>query len=215
MVTCPTCSEEFETEGGVKKHHYYKHNESIAKEHTECVECGSEFEYYPSEKTGYYCSECSDNSWGNENLLHATGDENPRWRGGPVETSCSWCKKEIIVKITNYENYDNNFCSKECEGKFREVDFSGSGNPRYIDGNSRQRKYGTGWRRERDKALKRDDYKCVFCGKGEEELERNPAVHHKQPVRNFENPTDAHYLDNLVCLCPKHHQMAEAGNIDV
>jgi len=29
-----------------------------AQESTECVECGTEFKYYPSDKDGVYCSEC-------------------------------------------------------------------------------------------------------------------------------------------------------------
>jgi hypothetical protein len=215
MVSCPTCDEDFDTEGGMKKHHYYKHDESIAVEESSCVDCGSNFEYYPSNKKGHYCSDCVDNSWGSENLVHESGAKNTNWKGGKKDANCSWCNKEIKVNRWKYKKYNNHFCSKDCEGRFREIDFSGSGNPRYIDGNSRQREYGTGWRRARDKALERDGYQCVVCGKGKEELERNPAVHHREPVRNFKNSTDAHYLDNLVCLCPKHHQMAEAGNIDV
>jgi 5-methylcytosine-specific restriction endonuclease McrA len=91
-------------------------------------------------------------------------------------------------------------------------EYEGSGNPMYIDGESKQRNYGKGWKRAKKKALERDNYKCVICNKSKEELGKNPSVHHKIPVRKFGNPQDAHYLDNLVCLCEKHHPQVEYGN---
>jgi 5-methylcytosine-specific restriction endonuclease McrA len=212
MPFCPTCDKELDTEAGVNIHHFNVHNESIALEESICKDCGNEFEYYPSDKKGIYCSNCADNSWGTENLSHESGEDNTNWKGGDVDTFCSYCDEQISVRRCHYNQYQNNFCSKDCEAKFRSKDFSGEGNPRYIDGRHREREYGTGWRKSREEALKRDNYVCQICGKGEEELGRNPAVHHIKPIRKFDDLSKGHKLDNLITLCPKHHQEVEAGN---
>jgi hypothetical protein len=212
MPSCPTCGKNFDKQKSVNKHHYPAHGFSIATDESNCVECGNSFEYYPSEKPGKYCKSCVDEGYGNENLVHGTGKNNTNWKGGFVDSSCSNCDKDISVKPSNFERYSNNFCSTSCQSNFKSEQFSGKGNPRYIDGQHRQRNYGTGWRRAKRKALERDNHSCVVCNKGKEELGRKPAVHHKKPVRTFDEPEDAHFLENLVCLCPKHHQEVEAGN---
>ena len=42
---------------------------------------------------------------------------------------------------------------------------------------------------------------------------REPDVHHITPVRDFEDPQDAHRLDNVVCLCRSCHRLAEIGEV--
>jgi len=61
----------------------------------------------------------------------------------------------------------------------------------------------------RDKALERDNYTCQDCGKSKDDIGRNPDVHHKKPVKNFENQNDAHTISNLVCLCMDCHKIRE------
>lgn len=212
MPSCPTCEKELDTETGVKLHHYKVHEESIALDESKCKECGESFEYYPSSKSGIYCSNCVDNSWGNKNLCHESGSGNVNWKGGEVDTNCSYCEDDIIVPRWHYNEYTNNFCSKNCESEFKSEQFSGEGNPRYIDGRHRQRNYGKGWRKAKRKALDRDDGKCQICGKDKSDLGRNPPVHHITPIRTFDDLSKGHDLDNLITLCPKHHQEVESGN---
>lgn len=69
------------------------------------------------------------------------------------------------------------------------------------------------WSRSRNRALERDDYCCQICGRGPEELGQNPDVHHIKPLRSFEDPQDAHYIDNLVALCRACHQRVEPGEM--
>ncbi len=96
--------------------------------------------------------------------------------------------------------------------------------------------YGSNWRRQRQKALERDGYRCRVCGaSGRKEADfaaaahdqsgSNPVrrgitlhVHHKRPFREYgyvkgvnENDLDANQLDNLVTLCPSCHRQAESG----
>lgn len=59
---------------------------------------------------------------------------------------------------------------------------------------------GSRWRQSRRAVLSRDNRRCQDCG-SEEYLH----IHHVIPVREFENPEDAHYPDNLVVLCKYCH----------
>ncbi len=72
-------------------------------------------------------------------------------------------------------------------------------------------KFRSPWKQNKVKALKRDDFKCQICGKiksdnGERELD----VHHKVPFRCFDNPTDAHDIENLITLCRVCHFQEDA-----
>ena len=73
--------------------------------------------------------------------------------------------------------------------------------------------YGPTWWKVRRTALERDDYECQKCGAGVAELGRNPDVHHIEPVRDFEDPEEAHQLDNVVCLCRSCHRRIEDGDM--
>jgi len=81
MVECPTCHEDrFDTDRAMKLHHYHEHGESIAKDTGECVRCGVEFEYYPSNRRGKLCHTCSDKNaddWGDSMnaVLQSNGDD--------------------------------------------------------------------------------------------------------------------------------------------
>jgi len=66
---------------------------------------------------------------------------------------------------------------------------------------------GSEWFRARQAALERDDGRCQFpgCNETEATLGRNMHVHHIVPI----SQGGTHDLDNLVCLCPKHHNKCE------
>lgn len=119
-ISCPTCGrDDFSSEGGMKTHHYYKHNESIAKEDSECVSCKSSFEYYPSNKDGNYCSDCVENGvhYSLQNLPIAfveyvpmfEGSDHPSWVER-VKRDCKNCNTVFEVKPSS----DRKFCSKDC-----------------------------------------------------------------------------------------------------
>jgi len=44
-----------------------------------------------------------------------------------------------------------------------------------------------------------------------EGIGREPDIHHIKPVREFDDPADAHQLDNVVCLCRSCHRTVESG----
>lgn len=76
------------------------------------------------------------------------------------------------------------------------------------------------WKSARRAVIARDDGRCQACG-----VEDGLHVHHIEPVRNFPDPNDAHYLENLVTLCSTCHPswegrtsrpfLAGSGYIDV
>lgn len=184
------------------------------EETTSCEICGTDFEYYPSEKPGKFCSTCVENeSWRNAPKLE--GEENPRWNGGKRQYTCDICDG-------SFERYPSGvygeatLCSRECLGKWVSEEFTGEGHPNRRGGGNEA--YGSGWDPIRTKALERDGYACVLCGTDAEELGRNPDVHHIVPVRDFvESPVlsieDAHTLDNVVSLCIACHRRAEFGHL--
>lgn len=73
--------------------------------------------------------------------------------------------------------------------------------------------YGPGWPRKRRAARDRDDYQCQSCGMPESEhVEVHGAqlsVHHIQPRRKFDDPSEANELANLVTLCMSCHKRWE------
>ncbi|WP_254545469.1 HNH endonuclease [Halomarina pelagica] len=189
-------------------------NYRAKKETTECVLCGCEFEYYPSEKDGLYCSECvKSESW--RTLPDVRGRRNPRWKGGKVKTECVVCG-ETVERYPSGITSDAVVCGDECRRTWLSETFSGSGHPNWKGGGNES--YGKGWSRIRRRALERDGYACVVCSKTKREIGRNPDVHHIVPVRALAESeefdrTDAHCLENVVSLCVRCHRRADFGAI--
>ena len=186
-----------------------------AREETTCDICGTIFEYYPSEKKGLYYGSCVRN----ENWRYRpeiTGEENPLWEGGQQELDCEQCGATVFRWPSNITS-KYVFCSDECQYAWLSKTFTGEGHPNWDGGG--EANYGPGWHRARRRALERDEYTCVRCGASRDELGRNPDVHHLLPVRAFvETPAtseaDAHYVENLVSLCPACHRQVEFADVD-
>ncbi len=74
---------------------------------------------------------------------------------------------------------------------------------------------GPDWEIQRDRARRRDGYRCVHCG-APERPGRAHEVHHLTPFREFGWQPGQNYayryanrLENLVTLCPRCHRLAE------
>lgn len=85
-------------------------------------------------------------------------------------------------------------------------------NSRFWRGGS-ERYYGPRWDHQREKALRRDQYRCQRCGMIDPDhqdlYQRGLNVHHKIPYREFTEDKEAHRLDNLISLCVSCHMIVE------
>lgn len=185
-----------------------------ASSRTSCVLCGATFEYYPSEKPGYYCSDCVETeAW--RTPIDLDGENNPRWKGGRRRMPCDVCGA-VVTRYPSNADGDVVLCSEACRSQWLSEIFTGDGHPNWNGGGVGS--YGPGWAAVRRAALERDGYECVLCGTSRADLGRNPDVHHIVPVRRFvDSPvltiSDAHSLDNVVALCPSCHRRAEFGHV--
>jgi len=123
-------------------------------------------------------------------------------------------------------------CSKDCETQWRSNNedrktkigdaFRGSNHPNWQGGKSllSNTSYrGSSWTKQRDKALKRDGYKCLDCGMTDDESRaiygRSLDVDHVEPFHNFTNSAAANRLSNLETRCKSCHRKAEAKRVAV
>lgn len=228
-MRCPTCEKMLPTRQGMRQHHTKVHGEPLpnrtcvdcgtdfyhakaqrkfcydcnhnagtnngnwkdAKETAECRLCGGSFEFYPSDKKGVYCPSCVEVS--DEFLGDASWEVNDIDR---VDRECEQCGEEFEMLKCNVIRGRGRFCSHECLCLA-------------LTENNEKNTYNQGWFKARREALERDDHKCQQCGIKASELDRDLDVHHQKPVRDFENPSEAHYPDNLISLCRKCHMIAE------
>lgn len=131
---CPTCKDDsFESEKAMKIHHKLAHGKSLAIESSTCQNCGCEFEFYPSEKKGYWCPDCVDGVGGLSGKMHPhygkKGNDAPY--GG--HTHSEETKKKISKgsKEWHAENtFENPPVSEERKEQLRK-EMSGKNNPRY------------------------------------------------------------------------------------
>lgn len=77
------------------------------------------------------------------------------------------------------------------------------------------RNYGSNWKEQRSKAIERDRYTCQSCGGHINELRDGQTtgleVHHIVPIREFDEPEDANFQENLITLCSSCHHKAEGS----
>lgn len=234
-MDCPTCGKSLNTEQGMRQHHTKVHGDPLpnrtckgcgvefydekarldycddcdpnagehngnwkgAKETTVCERCERSFEYYPSDKEGVYCPSCVEEA--DEFLGEHYRDVHDI---EPVERQCEQCGGEFSILPCFIREGGGRYCSRDC--------FSA-----YLSENRVQKevRYNGDWLRMKRQALDRDDHRCQHCGKDRGEIGQEPDVHHITPLREFEDPQEAHSLDNLVALCRSCHADAEWGKI--
>jgi len=158
-----------------------------------CPQCRSEFDAPPSEaERRRFCSNDCRYRHFRENGGPNLGDQ--------VTIECAWCGGEERHPPSVAKS--RTFCSVGCLGKWQEENLNGENHPAWKGGYSL---YVGGWSRRRRKALERDDHRCIECGMGEEEhqtkFDQGLHVHHIKPIREFDDPTEAHALENLETFC--------------
>lgn len=122
--------------------------------------------------------------FGIEKNTSMEGENNPAYGGHSEET-----KKKISESMQGHE------VSPETRRKISES-LRGEDNPRWRGGVGRD--YGSNWQEMRRKVINRDE-NCQVCG--EDGSEHRLDVHHKEPLRNFDEPENANTMDNLMLVC--------------
>lgn len=188
-------------------------NYKNAKEKTTCNECGAEFEYYPSDKKGLYCSNCQREKVTEENLVEyesedIMGEDNPRWSGGFHEVECCYCEEITKKRASELEKYDRHFCSNNCRLDWYSEELDTEHPDITITDSTESSET---WHIVRNTVLQRDDYTCQICG-----VQNGfNHVHHIIPKREFEIEEDAHYEKNCITLCVSCHGSVEKGGKDI
>lgn len=177
-----------------KLNEYSISKEKIGKTKHICEYCKENFMAEPSKNQKYCSKDCTAEAFSDR----YSGEGGTRWKGGKITKSCNICDTNFKVKPARKDTAK--YCSRDCMGKSKETD-----NPEI--------KYYGGWERKRKFALQRDNHKCQVCGMSKEEhvekYGRSLDVHHLKPIKEFDNPKDAHYLGNLITVCRKHHSVIE------
>lgn len=183
-------------------------NYKNAKETTSCDNCGSEFEYYPSDKKGIYCSDCQENAIIENNLTgdeFSSGEENPNWNGGKKEACCDYCGDEFSRRKKRLKDSIRNFCSPKCNIKWMrdsDVDI------KQLFNRDETQETTDEWMKVRRIVLERDDYSCQVC---DNERSSHNNIHHLIPRHLFNKDTEAHYEKNCITLCSSCHTSVENG----
>jgi hypothetical protein len=167
MPDCPTCSDSFDSEHGVKVHHKQIHDESLANS-VVCDWCGDEFHRKPSEVERYdnnFCEqECKD-------AFHAdymTGRERP----------------EHAEKMSELHSGEGNPM----------YGVRGEDAPAWQGGEQMAQNWrrSAEWFEARRTAVERDGGECQVCG-----TEENLHVHHIHPVSEGGEKFDTENLITL------------------
>lgn len=128
-VECPTCGRtDFAKPADMKRHHTAVHGESIAKNETECKECGEDMVVYDCNMdVKSFCSLDCRSAWISENF---SGVDHPLSKSEVIE--CDWCGDEFVEHKHKIESDQNNFCGQKCAGKSLSERYQGEDHPRYT-----------------------------------------------------------------------------------
>jgi hypothetical protein len=136
-----------------------------------------------------------------------------------IDVACQVGRSPYGRELNEHGEYTDSTCQRWF-GSWAEALRMAGLPPRYRGGRSygdcdSSGTYGANWERARDEALKRDRQRCQHCGleyhESREQYGEGLHVHHIYPIRAFETPEAANFLDNLITLCKECHQKWEAS----
>lgn len=119
------------------------------------------------------------------------------------EIHCSNCGSKFEKLNSQINRTKNNYCSRDCVAEHFSERYKGENGPNWKGG--MERSYGPDWPQIRKRALERDGYACTVCGMDEsnhvDEFGQGLHVHHKTPLRTFDDISEANNLTNLQTVC--------------
>ena len=153
-----------------------------------CHACGKTFQRRKAEvRVGYhYCTQSCAGK--------VTGRLPKRMpRRPPVPKTCEVCGADFLARATQIRP---RFCSRACDSSFRSSHMVGAANPNYRHGIDQRSALAT--------AKRNYPWSCAVCG-----WVIILEVHHILPKSKGGN----NHPENLILLCPNHHEMAQQGMI--
>ena len=143
------------------------------------------------------------------------GKISPHWNGGDITVKCAQCDNNLKRRKSVVEKSKTGrfFCNQKCAGIWKADNLTGSIVYNWDGGYKPY--YGENWKKQRRKALERDNRTCKICKKTQKQLRKNPDVHHIIPFKKFgiERYKEANKLSNLICFCNSCHSKVENGTI--
>ena len=234
-ITCQQCGDDFHVQRDKKDKRDYcsrecfdtwRSNNLTGEDHhrynrktVSCDECGSDITKPPSlleaSENNYCSSECKYNALSDKLSKKRTKENNPNWQGKHstdiIETVCDLCEEEFEQTRHQKQSTEHNFCCRECYHEHLSKTKRGENNFHWRGGYEPY--YGETWLPQRRKAIDRDDEQCQDCGMTRDqhydEHGTDLEVHHKTPIRTFEDTADANTLSNLITLCTTCHMKRE------
>lgn len=171
----------------------------------ECANCGRKREKYPSQAERVNKSFCSD-----ECRVEYRSNHKSEYNGDNerVDVECKKCGTKFDKLYCEVKRTETHFCTRDCRHEY------------YSSEDFDHDSYGRGFSKMKREVRERDDYECQICGRDEDDIGRCPSVHHITPVECFVasneyRKRDAHYPENGVLLCPKHHGKVDWGVISL
>jgi len=165
-----------------------------------CVNCGEKFTAKNYDPNARFCSKACWYAW-HRDTNHVQFDQ--------VTIKCEWCGKSFQRNKFGLDKSKHHYCSSRCSSKAHSLKMRG-----LHDGEPQEARYYTlaKWRKAREIALKRDNYRCVVCGTTSRQHHAQYGcglhVDHIRPRRdggsdNLDN------LQSLCCVC--HNKKTTAG----
>ncbi len=196
MPKCPAEGCEYtSSEHGVKLHHKRSHGTSLVKSEFTCDYCETTFIEYDCNRAGHQNTFCSPEC--REEFKRENSDVD-WWH------VCDFCEDEFRRHPSLIG--DKKFCSRDCHYKYIRQ------NPDWFswyNGGSSHEYYGPSWKKQRERAIQRDEERCKKCGltrtEHYEKWGSDLEVHHKKSFFDYEDRKKANKLENLVTLCKPCH----------
>lgn len=170
-----------------------------------CEWCEQEFEEWTYRNPRFCSSQCVN--------VYAARLPKPSTRRPEnfVKLACEECGEKFRVHKCIIENPNRNprFCCADCKNAWMSRTHEGENNPNWTGGHTPY--YGPNWVRKKREVRKRDNYTCQQCGAKESDDNMAFDVHHKIPLRLFDDYKKANAQNNLILLCRQCHTKADAN----
>lgn len=121
---------------------------------------------------------------------------------------CDMCDKPIYLTKSHLKNH--NFCSVECDHKYRR-EVTSLGASKRDSQKPKKKYYGKDWYRIANRVRDLQSRECADCGIHEDRYGKLLSVHHIKPFVTFNTPEEANKVSNLVAVCEPCHRVRHSG----